>query len=170
MALQVKRTGEVIVRAPKRLHKSEILAFVLKHEDWIQKQQALAAARPAEPDAERCAQLKARAAAVLPGKVDYFSRLTGLYPTSVKITGAKTRFGSCSGKNGICFSYLLMQYPEPAVDYVVLHEIAHIRHHNHGKAFYDLIARYMPDYKARAALLKEPPDTAHDAGRRQSGA
>jgi predicted metal-dependent hydrolase len=48
-----------------------------------------------------------------------------------------------------------MQYPTEAVDYVVVHELAHLRHMDHGKEFYALIEKYMPDYKARRKLLKE---------------
>ena len=47
-----------------------------------------------------------------------------------------------------------MQYPEEAVDYVVVHELAHIRHHNHSRAFYEEIERILPDYRRRAALLR----------------
>ena len=79
----------------------------------------------------------------------------GLKPTSVKITSAKGRFGSCSAKNGLCFSWRLMAYPERAVRYVVVHELAHIAHHNHSPAFYALVEKYMPDYKERQKLLKE---------------
>ena len=49
-----------------------------------------------------------------------------------------------------------MAYPLPAIEYVVVHELAHIKHHNHSAAFYKLIERYMPDYKSRQALLKKP--------------
>lgn len=79
----------------------------------------------------------------------------GVSPTGIKITSAKKRFGSCSGKNSLCFSFMLMQYPEEAVDYVVVHELAHIRHHNHSRDFYRFIEKYMPDYKEREKLLKK---------------
>ena len=48
-----------------------------------------------------------------------------------------------------------MQYPPEAIDYVVVHELAHIRYHNHSPAFYALIERYMPDWRERMKLLKE---------------
>jgi predicted metal-dependent hydrolase len=73
----------------------------------------------------------------------------------VKITAARKRFGSCSGRNGLCFSLYLMQYPPEAIDYVVVHELAHITHKNHSPAFHSLIARYLPDHKARRAMLKK---------------
>ena len=74
---------------------------------------------------------------------------------TVTITGAEKRFGSCSARNSICFSWRLMQYPDEAVDYVVVHELAHIQEKNHGRAFYALVGRYMPDWRERRALLKE---------------
>ena len=63
-------------------------------------------------------------------------------------------FGSCSSKRRISFSFRLMQYPAEAIDYVVVHELAHLRHMNHSPQFYALIEQYMPDYKSRRALLK----------------
>ena len=89
-------------------------------------------------------------------RLAYYSDKMGLYPTWVKITCAGTRSGSCSAKNGICYSWRLMQYPPEAVDYVVVHELAHIAHKNHGPAFYACIARILPDYQTRRALLRGP--------------
>ena len=60
-----------------------------------------------------------------------------------------------SGKNSLNFSYRLMMYPKEAIDYVVVHELAHIKHHNHSADFYKLIEQYMPDYKKRIAILKQ---------------
>ena len=78
----------------------------------------------------------------------------GVSPAGLKITGARRRFGSCSGKNSLCFSLYLMRYPMEAIEYVVVHELAHILEKNHGPAFHAVVAEEMPDYKVRAALLK----------------
>ena len=107
-----------------------------------------------EPNNEEIELLRKRAGDIIPEKVKYFSKLTGLYPIGIKITGAKKRFGSCSGRNSLCFSYLLMRYPDDCIDYVVLHEIIHIKHHNHSRDFYDLLGHFMPDYKSREKKLK----------------
>ena len=87
--------------------------------------------------------------------MEHYARLMGVQPAGVRITGARTRFGSCSGSNRICFSWRLMDYPEAAVDYVVVHELAHIVHKNHGPQFWALVARYLPDWRARRALLRD---------------
>ena len=78
-----------------------------------------------------------------------------LTPSAVKINSAKTRFGSCSAKNSLNFSCRVMIYPPEIIDYVIVHELAHIKHHNHSRAFYALIAEFSPDYKERILFLKE---------------
>ena len=157
VALEVTREGRVLVRAPLRMPQGEIERFVASHAAWLEKAQAKVAARQAAhpPLTEQeTAALRQRAKEVLPGRVAHYAAIMGVTPTSVKITSARTRFGSCSGKNGICFSLYLMQYPEEAIDYVVVHELAHIRHHDHSPAFYAEVARVLPDYKERMKLLK----------------
>ncbi|MFR1716824.1 MAG: YgjP-like metallopeptidase domain-containing protein [Butyricicoccus sp.] len=158
LAVQVTREGRVIVRAPLRLAKYRIERFVAEHTDWIARaladQQSRRAAHP-EPDEAKQAELIRRAKIELPPKVQHYAKLMNLYPTGLKITSARTRFGSCSGKNSICFSWRLMDYPELAIDYVVVHELAHIVHKNHGPQFWALVERYLPDYRARRAMLRE---------------
>ena len=75
-------------------------------------------------------------------------------PTGLKITTARKRYGSCSGKNSLCFSCFLMDCPEEAIDLVVVHELCHIREKNHGPRFYALLGQYLPDYKERKKLLR----------------
>ena len=112
--------------------------------------------RPRTPNrTKRSAALIEKAKTILPPKIEHYAALMGVAPTRVTITGARTRFGSCSGRNAISFSWRLMQYPEEAIDYVVVHELAHIRHHDHSAAFYRFIASVMPDHKARRALLRQ---------------
>lgn len=157
VALEVTREGRVLVRAPLRMPQGEIKRFVASHAAWLEKAQAKVAARQAAhpPLTEQeTAALRQRAKELLSDRVAHYAAIMGVTPTSVKITSARTRFGSCSGKNGICFSLYLMQYPEEAIDYVVVHELAHIRHHDHSPAFYAEVAKVLPDYKERMKLLK----------------
>ena len=78
----------------------------------------------------------------------------GVTPTGLKITTARKRWGSCSGKNSLCFSCFLMDRPEAAIDLVVVHERGHIRVNTHGPAFYTLLERYLPDWREREQLLR----------------
>ena len=154
MSLEITKDRRLVVRAPLWAEQKEIDTFVAKHEGWIQKHLAAMPPPLPEPTAEEVAALKARAAAILPGKVAYWSGVTGLKPTGLKITTARKRYGSCSAKNSLCFSCFLMRCPEEAIDLVVVHELCHIKEKNHGQRFYALLARYLPDHEARKRLLK----------------
>lgn len=158
LALEITADAKVRVRAPRRCPSAYIKSFVESHEDWIdahlEKQLIRAQNRVALSD-EDCKALIARARNEIPPLVDYYASIMGLTPTGVKITKATKRFGSCSSKNALCFSYRLMLYPQAAIEYVVVHELAHIAHHNHGRDFYELIKSVMPDYKKRDKLLKK---------------
>lgn len=94
------------------------------------------------------------AAQVIPERVRFYSAQTGLVPSGVKITAADTRWGSCSGKNSLCFSWKLVLADLEAVDYVVVHELAHIREHNHSYRFWALVEEHLPDYRERQKRLK----------------
>lgn len=157
MALEVTRDALVVVRAPYRTSDDAITSFVASHEKWLknalERRRAHNAAHPEPTAAERAAFIK-RAKAELPPRVAYWSAVMGLKPSGVKITSARARFGSCSAKNSLCFSWYLMRYPDAAIDYVVVHELAHICHHDHSPAFYALVERYLPDWRERMKLLK----------------
>lgn len=149
MAIEITRDLQIIVRLPRGCSDERAHRFVAEHMDWIEthyRQQQQRVTRH-ELSEQEIAALREKAARIIPERVAYFAKLTGLRPTKVGITAAKTRFGSCSGKNSVNFSLYLMQYSPGAVDYVVLHELCHIRYKNHSKEFYRLIARYMPDYQ-----------------------
>lgn len=156
LALELTRDGRLLVRAPMRLSREKIDAFVTAHESWIVRHlEKLAACPPPEPPSpEEIKALKARAGAVLPERVAYWSARMGVQPAGVKITAAKKRYGSCSSQGKLCFSCYLMRSPEEAVDLVVVHELCHLREMNHGPAFYALLEQYLPDWRERKKLLR----------------
>ena len=158
LALEITKDCRVMVRAPLGLSQAKIDAFVGRHTDWIhthleQQRQRMVSAPPPPTEAD-IAALKAKARAILPEKVADWSRKMGVAPTGLKITTARKRYGSCSGKNSLCFSCFLMDCPEEAIDLVVVHELCHIREKNHGPRFYALLGQYLPDYKERKKLLR----------------
>ena len=157
ISLEITRDAEVLVRAPLKTTNKRIEEFVHSHYDWIishlERRLEQIKNNP-EPSKEELNELKAIAKRIIPEKVEKYSKIMGIIPEHVSINSAKTRFGSCSGKNRLNFSCRLMSYPECAIDYVVVHELAHIKHHNHSKQFWALVEKYMPDYKERKKLLK----------------
>ena len=158
LALEITREGQVLVRAPQRLPRSAIDAFVNRHADWIarhlEQQRRRLADAPPPPTPEEIEVLKARARAELPERVARWSRILGVTPTGIKITTARKRYGSCSGKDRLCFSCFLMNCPEEAIDLVVVHELCHIQVKNHGPDFYALLEQVLPDWRERKKLLR----------------
>lgn len=85
----------------------------------------------------------------------YFSMMTGYSPTSLRITDARQRWGSCTHKGGLNFSWRLVQAPLEIVDYVIVHELVHLRQHDHSKMFWSKVRELMPDYERRRRWLRE---------------
>lgn len=158
LAIQITLDARVVVRAPKRAPQAYIDAFVASRESWIAehllKQQTRLAAHP-EPTPEEVEALRRRAKAELPPLIAHWAQIMGVTPTGFRVTSARTRFGSCSGKDSLNFSLYLMQYPPAAIEAVVVHELSHIRHKNHSQAFYAEVLHYLPDYWDREKLLKQ---------------
>ncbi len=157
LAIEVKPSLEVVVRAPLFVTDAQIKGFVDSRREWLEK--AIERVRERRESCtpltdKEISELKKAAREYIPKRLSEYSAIMNLKPSGVKITSARTRFGSCSGKNSLCFSYLLMQKPKEAVDYVIVHELAHIKHKNHGKRFYALVEKYMPDYRERNKLLR----------------
>ncbi len=87
-------------------------------------------------------------------KLEVFSRETGLQYNSLKINSAKSRWGSCSSKKNLNFSYRLIMTPEFVIDYVLLHELAHTVEMNHSKKFWEIVESIYPDYLKAEQWLK----------------
>ena len=97
---------------------------------------------------------KNRALEFVPPLVESYSQKMQLFPTRISFRKAKKRWGSCSSNDAISFNYLMMKLPAGLIEYIVVHELAHIRHKHHQKSFWSLVAKTMPDYQKRREALK----------------
>lgn len=79
----------------------------------------------------------------------------GYKPGNLRITSNKRRWGSCSPKDSLSFDFKLVMAPPPVIDYVILHEMAHIDHKDHSRRFWDKVQRLMPDFQVHRAWLKQ---------------
>ena len=155
VSIRVDSDCNITVRAPLRTSQNEIDKILLERKDWLEK--AIISQREKKKDVKEYSEediklLRKNAKEIIPRKVEYFANLMQVNPNSVKINSAKKRYGSCSGTNNLNFSLYLMDKDERFIDYVVVHELAHIRHHNHSKDFYKFVEQFMPDYKERMKL------------------
>ena len=132
MAIQVNSDLTVTVRAPMRASSKEI-----------------------EPlSYAEIQELADKALEYIPGRVAYFSKQVGVNYGGITIRNQKTRWGSCSSKGNLNFNCLLMLTPPEVIDYVVVHELCHRKEMNHSKAFWDEVAKILPDYKKQVQWLK----------------
>ena len=81
-------------------------------------------------------------------------KMVGLAPEEYRIKKTKSVWGSCSSNRKITINQNLMMYSRKAVEYVVLHEVCHLKYMNHSKKFWEMVERYMPDYKEAEKELK----------------
>ena len=158
LAIEITRDARLVVRAPLRCSQTRIEQFLTEKQTWItlhlQKMQQRRENHP-EPTPEEEIFLRQKARNLLPGLVNRYAVQMDVQPAGITITGARTRFGSCSPKNRLSFSFRLMDYPMEAIEYVVVHELAHILHKNHSAAFYAEIEKILPDWRERNKLLKQ---------------
>ena len=182
VSLMVNYEGALIVRAPVRASNYQIKQIIVKNQDWIEKQKVKAQETIRERKKNRLVNsegvlilgkrmkpkglslanealvkdwCKAKALKIIERKLNNFSEKFDLRYKKIRITNARTRWGSCSYDNSLNFSWKLITAPKKVVDYVLIHEMAHLRHKNHSKRFWDLVEEMMPDYKKYDEWLKK---------------
>lgn len=96
-----------------------------------------------------------KAVRYIPERVAYYSEKIRLKPKSVRVSHAIYRWGSCTVENRLFFSWRCIMVPRYAIDYIVVHELAHIRHKNHSPAFWKFVESIMPSYKDAQRWLRE---------------
>jgi hypothetical protein len=87
-------------------------------------------------------------------KLNDFAKQMNVHFNMVRIKNVKTIWGSCSSKKNLNFNFRLFFLPEVLIDYVFVHELAHLKHMNHSKAFWSEVEKQIPDYKKRREELK----------------
>ncbi len=97
---------------------------------------------------------KVQAKAIVTARAEHYAALTGLRFKRLSVTSAMKRWGSCGPNGSINFSYRLAMAPLDAIDYVVVHELVHLKIRNHSKDFYAEVAKILPDYREREKWLE----------------
>ena len=158
LALQIK-SGELIVRAPKRTSLATIERFVSEHERWIEKNIARAQKQQAEAPppltVEELCALTQDARRVFAERVAHFAPLVGVDYEKITVRHQSTRWGSCTAKGNLHFNCLLLLAPPEVLDSIVVHELCHRKEMNHSPRFYAEVYRVLPNYNAAHTWLKE---------------
>lgn len=98
---------------------------------------------------------KQQAKQLIPARVQEHAARVGLNFRKITITNARRQWGSCSPEGNLCFTWRLIMAPWWVIDYVILHELAHLLHHNHSRRFWARVEKWYPNYKLAEQWLKE---------------
>jgi predicted metal-dependent hydrolase len=150
--LRVDADGRVRVTIPRGGSKREADAFARRHTAWIARQRASLVTLIVDP-AGRDA-LRRRATDELPRRLHVLAGQHGLTVTRVSIRDQRTRWGSCGRDGHICVNWRLVLMPDAVRDYVLIHELMHLRRMDHSPAFWRFVAAACPDYAAARTWLR----------------
>ena len=143
----------ICVSAPKYMKNTNFERFILDKSEWIetafkrQKEEKIDNKREKLYSDDEFVN-------VINNSVNKYSNLMKLYPKKITIKQLKYAWGSCSSKKNISFNSELMYKEKDVIDYVVVHELAHLKYMNHQKDFWNLVGLFIPDYKEKRKELK----------------
>ena len=140
--IQIK-DGKVIVKAPRRVSKKEIEKILEQKSEWIQK----TIEKGTKKQEKKPLYTKEEFKKIVEKHANELIKQTGLMPNKITIKQIKYAWGSCSSKKNITINLELIKYSKQAIRYVILHEFCHIKYMNHSKDFWNLVEKYMPNYK-----------------------
>ena len=141
LALKVTDSGELVVRAPLYPPKLFIDHFVRSKHDWVTRQQSRVV--PTTPPIKHFSS-QAELENFIHKQIDHYQEILDLHPTSIKFKTVRSYWGNCHTSGRLTFNYALQYAPESAVKYVVVHELAHLKHRGHGKRFWNLVNKTYP--------------------------
>lgn len=164
LSVSIQPDCTITVRAPRSVSDSQIRRFLIEKQHWLitkyleakQKQETIPCSDLI--DTQRAALTRRyidAAKEYFPKRVAYFHQFTGGTYSRITIRDQKTRWGSCSSKGTLSFNWRLMLAPPAILDYVVVHELCHLRHMDHSPAFWQAVGEVFPDYASARKWLRK---------------
>ena len=159
-SITVERDGTVTIRAPFFMSERKINKIIDERKEWIERAQKKIANQAERLNSltpitkDEIDSLKATAKPIIEEKVRFFADKMGVEYEKITIRNQKTRYGSCTAKGNLNFNCLIMLMPEEIIDYVIVHELCHIKEMNHSHRFWKAVEDILPDYKERRKWLK----------------
>lgn len=158
LGITVHPGGRVVVTTPYRIQDEDVHLFIRRHSSWLSRalsKMLKLKSRTVLPGGKTdYAQNKERARKLIHERLAHFKALYHYSFNRVSIRNQSTRWGSCSRKGNLNFSYKLIHLPPEIADYVVVHELCHLAELNHSKAFWNLVAKTIPNHKELRARLR----------------
>lgn len=161
LSIEIKNDLRVVVRAPIFISNREIQAFIDEKSAWIEKTIEKVKVRNEQKKlmpkftTEEIHNLADMALEIIPKRAEYYAEIMEVRYGRITIRNQVSRWGSCSAKGNLNFNCLLMLCPKEVLDYVVIHELCHLKEMNHSKKFWSLVEHFCPEYKQHKTWLKE---------------
>lgn len=158
VSIEIKPDLTVIVRAPLFLSDNTIKKLVAQKNDWIDKkikqiENKNSVLLPTFSEKE-IKLLREKTRVLITPKAEYYAKILGVSFNKLSVKKQRSVWGSCSAKQNINFNLLLCLCPDNVVDYIVVHELCHLKELNHSKKFWYEVEKILPDYKASRLWLK----------------
>jgi predicted metal-dependent hydrolase len=156
LRILIHSDGRLTVSAPRFVSQKYIRSFLEQKADWIISHLAKCAPAPEKKSISPIEYERAKILArkIIQEKIARFSKIYDLHPKKIFIRDQSTRWGSCSSRGNLSFNFRLIYLLDELADYLVVHEICHLREMNHSQKFWNLVARTIPDYKTKKAALR----------------
>ncbi|KND48373.1 MAG: putative metal-dependent hydrolase [Parcubacteria bacterium C7867-002] len=159
--ITIRRTGDVVVSAPIGVPQIFITAYLARMQQWIASKLLLIKERAPDTRVSRLpggrrdfVAHKDEALRILSERTKELNQAYQFSYTKIVVRNQKTRWGSCSRHGVINFNYRLAYMPDDVRDYVIVHELCHLKQFNHSRAFWDLVKQAVPNYKEVKKKLK----------------
>lgn len=148
--ITISREGKVILTKPKRVSLESVEKFLILKADWVFKSLEKFKNLPNRLDTKNTKkeylENKNKALTLAKSRIEYFNNIYNFKFNRVTIKNQKTRWGSCSKRGNLNFNYKIALLPVHISDYIIVHELCHLKEFNHSQRFWDLVAIAVPDY------------------------
>jgi len=165
ISLEISREAKLIVRLPKKADKVFVHSFIESKKEWVLKKKALKTKQMEELSGIEPAVYTKKdledSVHIIKKRLDLYSSVMGVKYDSFRLSNAKKRWGTCSRRADIKINWKLANAGEDILDYVIVHELAHIKEKNHSKRFWAIVAGILPDHKNRRKWLKDHGHKLH---------
>lgn len=159
MRLAVYCDGTLVVTAPSAMQENVIEQFMVRKSQWILDKVAyfkdLARKMTAPESALSFQESKQSALVFVSGRIKALNKQYRFDYNEINIKNQKTRWGSCSRKGNLNFNYRIASLPPHLADYIIVHELCHLKEFNHSQKFWNLVAQAIPDYQKLQTELQE---------------
>lgn len=157
--LHISQTGTLVGTLPYRMHEFYLRRFIWEKADWIVKKRRELLSRPLplalDPTGEQYKALKDGVKRLLEARVKYFNTFYNFAYSGIHVRNQRSIWGSCTSNKTLNFNYRIAFIPPHLQDYIVVHELCHVKHMNHARSFWQEVGKTLPHYKQLRKKLKE---------------